>query len=58
MWAVAILLNDGRLLHYDVAAETERQARDEARGEMIAEMAIEQEWMVDPLIRAMVVGRL
>ena len=57
MWAVTILLNDGRSLHYDVAAETERLARVEAQEEMIGETGM-PEWQAHALIRCMIVGRL
>lgn len=58
MWAVTILLNDGSSRHYDVAAETERQARIEARSEMIGDLGIEQDWQAEAMIRCMIVGRL
>lgn len=58
MWAVAILLHDGRRLDYDVAAETERVARAQARDEMIAELGLQHEWQADALIRCILPGRL
>lgn len=57
MWAVAVHLHDGRVLFYDVAAETEVQARTEARAEMIGDLALDPEWLADTLIRCIVPGR-